>query len=87
MGAGGIGDVRQCGDIHMAETFTEETHVLGFDVGKIVGKYGGYMLVIGALKGCTPAARDGNAKLHAGLMQIRNPRCSHPFHADVHRRQ
>ena len=52
----------------MAEAFTEEAHALGCDGGNIVGEYGGYMLVIGALKGCTPATRDGNAELHAGLM-------------------
>ena len=60
-----IGDVCQCGNMHMAEAFTEETHLLGCVVGKIVGEGSGDVLIIGALKGGAPPASDGNAKLDA----------------------
>ncbi len=61
-----IGDVCQGGNMHMAETITEETHLLGCVVGKIVGEGSGDVLILGALKGGAPPACDGDAKLDAG---------------------
>ena len=60
-----IGDVCQGGSIHMTETFTEETQLLGSVVGKIVGEGSGDVLILGTLKGGTPPASDGDAKLDA----------------------